>query len=84
MPFCSWGGNKLTYDLDAGYKDPETGRFCLHPSFLEAEFTPPSQSADDGQVGLLHVVLVVLHQHAFPLCHGALLPDLSMRAEFSM
>ncbi|KAL0023489.1 hypothetical protein WJX79_001014 [Trebouxia sp. C0005] len=45
----SWGGYKLTYNFDAGYTDPDTGRFCLHPSFLEAEFTPPSQSADDGQ-----------------------------------
>ncbi|DBA73835.1 TPA: hypothetical protein ACH3X2_009585 [Trebouxia sp. C0005] len=49
VPFCSWGGYKLTYNFDAGYTDPDTGRFCLHPSFLEAEFTPPSQSADDGQ-----------------------------------
>ena len=48
---CSWGGYKLTYDFDAGYKDPDTGRFCLHPRFLEAEFTTPSQSADDAQVG---------------------------------
>ncbi len=53
--FCRWAGYwagfKLMHNFDAGYTDRNTGRFCLHPRFLEPEITTPSQSADDAQVG---------------------------------
>jgi len=53
--FCSWAGYWAGFNLmrnfDAGYTDHNTGRFCLHPRFLEPEFTTSSQSADDAQVG---------------------------------
>lgn len=45
-----WAGFNLMRNFDAGYTDHNTGRFCLHPRFLEPEFTTSSQSADDAQV----------------------------------